>query len=304
MVDTDPGVDDKRLYVHDEEFASALSATKREGNTLSTILRNLWDSGSVEPLTKTNKIKTTGAHIGICTHITNAELHKKLDETEALNGFANRFLWVGAQRKKLVPLPEPMDPVKLLHLKERLIEILQHAHKTARMTFTENAKQTWYHSYPYLTESRPGLVGTVLGRAEAQVIRLAMLYALLDGSAHIRTTHLVSAMAFWEYCVSSAKIIFANRCEDTTAERIITALRKSPKSKTDLFNVFNKRIRKAALDHALQDLISQGRIIQKTTQTTGAPKTVFQITVKPLQKKPQTLSTDNAPPVQRYQTQR
>ena len=75
----------------DEEFGAVLSCTKREGNTLSTILRGAWDTGSLEPLTKTSRIKATRAHIGICTHITLAELHKKLDETEAFNGFANNL---------------------------------------------------------------------------------------------------------------------------------------------------------------------------------------------------------------------
>ena len=28
----DPGVDDKRMFILDEEFASALNCTKREGN--------------------------------------------------------------------------------------------------------------------------------------------------------------------------------------------------------------------------------------------------------------------------------
>lgn len=74
----DPGIEDKRLFILDEEFASALSCTKREGNTLSTIIRGGWDSGDIDPLTKTTKIKATGAHIGICTHITLAELNKKL----------------------------------------------------------------------------------------------------------------------------------------------------------------------------------------------------------------------------------
>ena len=91
LIVVDPGVADKRLYILDEEFGAALSCTKREGNTLSTILRGAWDTGSLEPLTKTSRIKATRAHIGICTHITLAELHKKLDETEAFNGFANNL---------------------------------------------------------------------------------------------------------------------------------------------------------------------------------------------------------------------
>jgi hypothetical protein len=58
---TDPGVDDKRLLVIDEEFAAALQCTKREGNTLSSVIRTLFDSGNAEPLTKSNRTKEPGA---------------------------------------------------------------------------------------------------------------------------------------------------------------------------------------------------------------------------------------------------
>ncbi len=39
----DPGVDDKHLLVFNPEFAGALAAMRREGSTLSSIVRNGWD---------------------------------------------------------------------------------------------------------------------------------------------------------------------------------------------------------------------------------------------------------------------
>lgn len=47
---------DKRLLVMDEEFASGLACTRREGNTLSMGIRSFWDSGDYAPLTKNNPI--------------------------------------------------------------------------------------------------------------------------------------------------------------------------------------------------------------------------------------------------------
>ena len=71
----DPGVEDKRLFILDPEFAGALACTKREGNTLSTIVRTLFDGGTIEPLTKTSKLVATDPHVAITTHITLQELH-------------------------------------------------------------------------------------------------------------------------------------------------------------------------------------------------------------------------------------
>ena len=40
--------------------------------------------------------------------------------------------------------------------------------------------------YPALSEGRPGLLGSVIARAEAQVMRLALVYAVLDRSESIQ----------------------------------------------------------------------------------------------------------------------
>ena len=40
--DKDPGVSDKRLLVVESEFASTLKVMKREGNTLSPVIRRAW----------------------------------------------------------------------------------------------------------------------------------------------------------------------------------------------------------------------------------------------------------------------
>ena len=41
---------------------------------------------------------------------------------------------------------------------------------------------------PALSADRPGLLGAILGRAEAQVLRMALIYALLDGRNYRRRT--------------------------------------------------------------------------------------------------------------------
>ncbi len=40
------------------------------------------------------------------------------------------------------------------------------------------------------------------------MIRLALLYALLDSSDNIRSEHLKAAVAFWKYAEDSARLIF------------------------------------------------------------------------------------------------
>ncbi len=66
---------------------------KREGNTLSSVLRDAWDTGNMYVMTRNAPLTATNAHIGITSHITQEELLKTLGQTEMFNGFGNRFLW-------------------------------------------------------------------------------------------------------------------------------------------------------------------------------------------------------------------
>jgi hypothetical protein len=56
----DPGVIDKRLMIVEPEFAGALSAMERHGNTLSPVIRNAWDGQKLQTLTKASPLKATG----------------------------------------------------------------------------------------------------------------------------------------------------------------------------------------------------------------------------------------------------
>lgn len=280
MIVVDPGEDNKRLFVLDEELAAALQCTKREGNTLSTVLRTLWDSGNVEPLTKTSKAKTTGAHIGLVTHITAPELARLLDETQALNGFANRFLWVCARRQKVVPLPTPMPEAEVLAIQGRLLKALDTAHDLGHLDFDPEARALWLATYPELSQDHPGLAGTVINRGEAQVLRLALVYALLDSASQIQAAHLQAALALWSYCRASALYVFGRVEADPIARRVLSALEAGPLSGTDLYRILGNHASKARLESALSELLASGRVTEDREATKGRSRRVFRLCEK------------------------
>jgi hypothetical protein len=275
----DPGIKDKRLHVLDEEFSSALIASKRDGNTLSTILRCIWDSGNLEPLTKSSRIKATGAHIGIVSHITLAELNRRLEQTEAFSGFANRILWVCARRQGIVPFPEPMPAKELASLQYGLKGIIERARGCGEMVFDDEARAMWMNVYPDLSKDGSGLVGCVTDRAEAQVTRLSMIYSLLDSSGTIRADHLGSAVAMWRYCEESAKFIFAGREVNPFSNKILDLLREDGgKTTTQIYDAFSRNITKGQLETALTELISQKKVAVETIKEEGKkgrPRTFF-----------------------------
>ncbi|MFZ0931364.1 MAG: hypothetical protein WAN11_22360 [Syntrophobacteraceae bacterium] len=268
----DPGVDDKRLFVLDEELAAALQCTRREGNTLSTVIRSAFDNGNLDPLTKTNRISATGAHIGIVSHITSAELHKLLDETQVLNGFANRYLWICARRQKLVPIPEPMPERELRKIQCKLLQIFDAVKSIELVSFSAKARETWIEMYPRVADDHLGFVGCVINRAEAIVCRLSLIYALLDASKTIEVKHLESALAFWTYAKESAEYIFAGRETNPISQKILDACELAPVSLTDIYGLFSNHVTKRQIGTAVQELIASGKVKVQDEETTGRPK--------------------------------
>ena len=49
------------------------------------------------------------------------------------------------------------------------------------------------------------MLGAATSRAEAQVLRISVLYAILDKALWIRPEHLLAALAVWEYAERSAR---------------------------------------------------------------------------------------------------
>ncbi len=193
-------VEDKRLMIIEEEFASVLNVMNRVGNTLSPVIRQGWDGGTLSTLVRNNPLAATNPHISIVGHITKDELLARLDDTSKANGFANRFLWVWVERSKLLPDAPPIPDHILEPLIDQLRKTIEFARKTNALTRDECASALWHEVYADLSAGQQGLLGAVLSRAEAQVLRLSVAYALLDLSVTIRRDHIQAALALWKYC--------------------------------------------------------------------------------------------------------
>jgi Protein of unknown function (DUF3987) len=176
----DPGIVDKRLMVTEPELANALEAMERPGNTLSPTIRNAWDGHVLLTLTKNSPLRATGAHISIIGHVTADELRARVTRTQMANGFANRFLFACVRRSKLLPHGGDVEDVEIKRLSKRIKSAVEFAKGVGRVEMTLAARREWEAIYPYLSAEQPGLLGAITARAEAQTIRIALNFALLD----------------------------------------------------------------------------------------------------------------------------
>jgi len=274
--DSQPGAD-KRLLVLEAEFASVLKMTAREASTLSPVLRNAWDGKTLQTLTKNSPARASGAHVSIVGHITADELVRLLTGTEAANGFLNRFLLFAVRRSKLLPEGGNFEGIDWAPILSRLSTAVEGGRRAGRLGFDETARRRWWEIYPALSEPSPGLAGAVTARAEAHVVRLALLYALLDGAGQIGPTHLEAAVALWGYAAASARWTFGDSLGDPLADEICRAVLEAPAglTRSELRDLFSRNRSSKDIGHALQRLVAAGRVSVERRQERGRPAEVW-----------------------------
>jgi hypothetical protein len=272
----DPGTWDKRLWLLESEFANVLHQGKRDGNTLSTALRDAWDGRTLAPIIKKARIKASLPHIAISGAITPSELISVIDRRELSNGFANRFIIFWAERERLVPSPAPTPDATLSDLADRTVEIIkfakgQYPHRVNSRTASLRPSAEKLFDELYLTElSRPAesdLLTSLLERRAPYMKRLAMLFAITDQSLMIERRHIEAALAWVRYWSQSVRFIFSAMADIAGAEkrneaagRILTYVRKHHEVdrlalRRDVFQNHAEH-----MDDALTALLSGGRI--------------------------------------------
>jgi hypothetical protein len=268
---SDPGVTDKRLLTVESEFASLLRMVNRDGNSLSGNVRLAWDGGNLSSMVKKSPVTVTDGHVSIVGHATVEEVLRYLDRTEIANGFANRFLWFCVRRSKMLPMGGGLTDEDLQAFIPRLNAAVEFSRSERRVLFDAPTRLVWERVYPFLTEERAGMFGAITSRAAPHVLRLALIYSLLDLSEHIREEHLKAALAVWRYAEDSVRFIFGDVIGDPTADAILTALKDKPAglTRTEISEVFHRNKTAEQIEAALRVLATQGRIRCEFVETQG-----------------------------------
>lgn len=287
--DFDPGVKDKRLLVTEEEFGSVLSRSKREGNTLSEVVRSSWDGSQLSTMTRRNSLRATAPHIVIIGHITPSELLSKLQRTDIAGGLMNRFLPVFSHRSKMLPdggsTPDGIVEMLADEFKAS-VEINQHA--VGEMNRDSEATSLWRSQYAQLTadDVPDGPYASVVARAAAQVSRLSLIYAMLDAAtwedhddAVIRAGHLRAALAAWRYVQASASGVFPVSNDPATnalAAQLNLAGSEGMTREQVNSRLFSGHKKKEELDVLCEQLLATGLYVARVDKSQpGRPATRY-----------------------------
>jgi hypothetical protein len=215
-----------RALVREHEFGRLLRVMTREGSTLSPILRDGWDGQALGRVLARESAIVHRHHVALIGHVTSVELRDKLSDVDAANGFSNRFLFVAVRRSRLVPFPRFPRETITPYIEDLHRAILE-AQAPGELTYTPESADRWEALYAAIPQRRPaGLLGALTARAEAQIARLALVYALLDRSGVIAVDHLAAAEALWDYAARSTRYVFGETTGNKHADYVLRLLRR------------------------------------------------------------------------------
>jgi hypothetical protein len=267
---------DCRLLVEETEFSSTLRVAGRDGSILSEVIRKVWDGQPVSNRRAQSRVAVKKHHVSIVGNITNEELNATLRRTEGFNGFANRFLWVSTHRSQRLPHGGNITERDFAEMGHSVKSALDAASMVGVMRRTAAADALWSDWYIAVPDDVPGLWGAATARAEAYVLRLSMIYALMDGTERIDKRHVDAAIAVWDYCSDSARLIFGDHTGHADVDKLIDALEAvGPRglNRTEQTKLFKNAKRKAG--QARETATQLGLVVEIERPTATRPQLVL-----------------------------
>ena len=274
--DGDKGVEDKRRLFVEEELSGPLSRMDQPGNTLSEILRQAFDGEKLQTITKNDPMVSRGAHISIVGHGVIDEITTAVTQGSIRNGLANRFIWLYSDRANIIPRPKPFPHLDklVMSLQTAVARIDEKYPEPTHIDFNNKAGLIWDQAYSNLSRAEPGVLGRLTSRAEAHTLRLALLYAAVEGAEYIKENHLFAALDIFEYSKISVKLIWGNKTGNQVSEKLHQALVNNPEglSRRQIYEVFQNHISSQQLQQAIDDLVSADRAEVIKVDTKGRTK--------------------------------
>jgi hypothetical protein len=217
---------DSRLMIVETEFSRLIRKLDRMAG-MGEMFRNAWDGEPLERMRAGKFQRASEHHISLLGMITPPELlrlHQTLSES---GGLESRMLYViSAPDSEIDPFEYTGTPRGLAGKVQAAIEfslnyvidntgpisaelcLMRGIMPPAKGIVSEEVHYGWRKikaRLPKVSEEFQPYVA----RAEAHVIRLALIYALADRSISIEPEHIDAALALWEFCAQCAERIFS-----------------------------------------------------------------------------------------------
>jgi hypothetical protein len=152
---------------------------------------------------------------------------------------------------------------------------IEAAREAGILNRSEAAEALWAEIYDQVDDDVDGVIGSLTARAEAQMLRLSVAYALLDGSETIEVDHLQAARAVWQHCEASIRRVYGQATPDHVVPRLLLALQEAGEEGLDgsqQRDLFSRHMAGSRLAAARLELERRGLAETQCQVTGGRPR--------------------------------
>jgi hypothetical protein len=263
----DNGANSKNVLFQEPEFSRLLKAGKREGSTITECLRNSWYNEILEINLSGRSVRSTEYSIAMICHVTEKELTKLISDVDSSNGYLNRFLFckIGAAESR--PFPDDFDIITFSFFTDFISSmdfIDEMTNQEVKLSVEARSRyEEIFNSYQYRTEDD---ISDLVARSIPHLLKIAMIYALLDQSFEIRIPHLEAAKAIVDFSVHSVRAVFLEKTFNKNEQKLLDYLfehnGKDYRSNI-LRNCFSNNISRAEMDTLIKSLSLKKLVIKE-----------------------------------------
>lgn len=268
--------EDKRLLVIENEYSIVMTRSRREGNALGPVMREAWDGRSLRVMTKVPLV-ATDPHIAILGHVTPGEFRAKASAQDLAGGSYNRFLMFYVERSQRLPHGGGADDLLIQDLGRELRNRVALARVVGPVSWSDESRGFWVSIYHELVdlEDDPDIAEWV-ARSIPYTLRVAALYAALDGRITMSAADLRAAIALIRYGLESARFVVGSGGKSGYLEKIsawVVEAGEEGLPKSVITKRLSGRMTAAEIDELLELLVAQPAYEARVLHTAGRPAT-------------------------------
>jgi len=236
-----------------------MARAARDGSTLAEVCRQAWNGERLSVLNR-RRYTASWSLVAVVGHAAPRDFRRRLASADLAAGTYNRYLPLYVERSKRLPIPEGADPKVVADLGDKLRRAVSEARKKTRVQLDGEAEALWRGElYDEFTEADDEELAWAefTRRAAPYCLRIAGLYAVLDGRGLIGKADLTAAAALVRYSAASARYVLGDLLRDPRMDRLtreITAAGETGLTRTEVSALFGHHVTAAALGEMLRQL--------------------------------------------------
>jgi hypothetical protein len=283
--DSEPNIKNEITMIAMSEFDGFLKKSRNEA--IAHMLPNLCDIYDMQKparsVTKGSPICVKNYFVSMICGIQPEVLETAFQTGDIHGGFAGRFCYVYDKSTKEIPIPVWNKDKEYGNIMTELNQIHNCFNTETQILFHDSCIPIWtdfYHDYRNPSIYHPLLV-QINERMQNHVLKIAMIFAILDNKPSIMPTHLNNAIAIAYWLMDNNKRLFGHLGQNKQSKlesKIIDLVKNNICNKRKIAQHFGGNENARDIQMAIESLLKLGLIAEKAIRNDrGRPSKILSL---------------------------